>query len=260
MKEALEGEQGFFPADTESAVVLEPGNGPLDGPSAFIAPQRPTVLSDGSIGPVGRYHFDPFFQKRGIKSVAIIGFVADDPFGQVRRQHETEEFLDERAFCMVGRGGVDGYWQPFGIDQNHDFDALADSRTADPIPSTLGFGESSVHKTLVESVAAFFFSDSPHGPHDLLEDAGPHPAKEPSVDAAFAAELLGQVFPLGPVIEDPKDPGDSLPFIRRRPSALRVGLKVRNQTFEKIELVFVKSKHRKISANPHQDARFWDSF
>ena len=259
MKEALESEEGFFPADAEASIVLKPGNSALYCPAAAVTAQRPSVLSDGSVSSVGCDHFDSLLEKRFIETITIVSFVSNDPLRQLPGQHETEEFLDEPAFRVVGRSGVDCHRQSLRIDQNHDFDALSHPRAADPVPAALGLGKGSVHKTLVEPVTALLLGHLSNRPHDLLEDARLHPAQEPAVHTAFGAEFFGQVFPLGSVVENPKDSGNGLPFIRRRPSALRTGFKVGNQTFEEIEFVIAKCKHRSILASHPSNARFWDS-
>jgi hypothetical protein len=55
VKETLFGgrDEAIFPADTKAAVVLEPGDGALDAPAAFVAVQSWTMFGLGAIKPIG---------------------------------------------------------------------------------------------------------------------------------------------------------------------------------------------------------------
>jgi hypothetical protein len=60
MKKALESELEFFPANPETAVVLEPSDGSLHRPASAVAAQRAATLSLGSVASVGINHFNAF--------------------------------------------------------------------------------------------------------------------------------------------------------------------------------------------------------
>lgn len=93
MKKALESELGFFPADAEPAVVLEPSDGSLHRPAPAVAAQRATILSLGSVGAVGSDHFDALGRKRGIQRIAVISLIANDSRRKFFGEHEAEKFL-----------------------------------------------------------------------------------------------------------------------------------------------------------------------
>jgi hypothetical protein len=73
MKKALESELGFFTADAESAVILEPGDGSFHRPAPVVAAQRATILSLGAIASAGSDHFDTFGGNSSIQMIAVIG-------------------------------------------------------------------------------------------------------------------------------------------------------------------------------------------
>ena len=78
MKETLEGEMRFFPANAKAAIVLEPSDGAFDSPASFAAPQGSAVLGWRAIEPVGCDHLDPLSGQQLIETVTIVSFVTDD--------------------------------------------------------------------------------------------------------------------------------------------------------------------------------------
>ena len=97
MKETLEGEMRFFPANAKAAIVLEPGDGAFDSPASFGASQGSAVLGLRAIEPVGCNHLDSLSGQQLIETVTIVSFVTDDSGRCVLRNHETKELLDEMA-------------------------------------------------------------------------------------------------------------------------------------------------------------------
>ena len=69
MKKAL-GIGGFFPTETEAAIILEPGNG------AFDAAKSPTVLSDRAHGAMRSAHLYPIESHLTIQTITIVALVA----------------------------------------------------------------------------------------------------------------------------------------------------------------------------------------
>ena len=243
MKKALESQSGFFPADAEPAIVLQPGDGAFDSPAPLVSAQRSSVLSDGTVGPIRRDHFNALDGQLRVELVAVVGFIANDALGSFGAEHEAEEFLDEAAFVGIGRRGAHGQRQSARIDQNHDFNALSGLGAADPVAATLGFGEGPIDKALVESEAPVLLDEGSHRAHEFFEDPRFDPAQKPPVDAALGAVSLRQILPLRAVVEHPEDARQGLPFVRRRSPAFRTRLMVRNKCFENIELRFAKCQH-----------------
>ena len=243
MKKALESELGFFPADAEPAVILEPGDGSLHRPAPAVAAQRATILSLGSVGAVGSDHFDALGRQRGIQRIAVISLIANDSRRKFFGEHEAEEFLDESTLVRRGRAGAHGHRKPLGIHKDHDFDSLADLGGSDAIPAALGFGESSSDEALVEAEAPLFLNKAPLGVQNLFEDAILNPASKPAVNTAFGAKRFGQVFPFGSVVQNPEDTCQGIALGNRRATALGTGLKIGNEFAKHIQLFIFKSKH-----------------
>ena len=104
MKETLEGEMRFFPANAKSSIVLGPGDGAFDGPASFGASQGSAVLGLRAIEPVGGDHLDSLSGQELVETVTIVSFVTDDSRRCGLRNHETKELLDEMA--LAGLAGV----------------------------------------------------------------------------------------------------------------------------------------------------------
>ena len=144
MKETLEGEMRFFPANAKAAIVLEPGDRAFDPPASFAAPQGSAILGWRAIEPVGRDHLDPLGGQQLIETVTIVSFVTDDSRRCPLRNHETKELLEEMAFGGISRGAACGHRQPLGVNQDHDLDAFADPSATDAIAPALGFGKRAI--------------------------------------------------------------------------------------------------------------------
>ena len=243
MKKALESELGFFPADAESAVVLEPRDGSFHRPAATVAAQRTTILSLGAIASVGSDHFDTFGGKSSIQRIAVIGFISNDSRRSFFGKHEAEKFLDEPALVGRSRASADGYREPLGIHKNHDFDSLSGLGAPDAIPATLGFGEGSIDEAFVEAKASLFLNKATEGAQYFFKDAILNPTSEPTVNTAFGAERFRQVFPFCSVVQNPEDSGQGIALGNRRAAALGTGLKIRDEFTEYIQLFIGKSKH-----------------
>ena len=63
---AVKQNRGFFPSDTESPEVLEPGDGSFDGPAFLVSAQRSPVLRLGAVATIGRNHLWPDPRKTDI--------------------------------------------------------------------------------------------------------------------------------------------------------------------------------------------------
>jgi hypothetical protein len=112
VKETLEGEMRFFPANAKSAIVLEPGDGTFDGPASFGASKGSAILGLGAIEPVRCNHFDSMSGQERVETVTIVSCVPDDSRRCRLRNHETKDLLDEMAFGGVGWGTTSRYRQP----------------------------------------------------------------------------------------------------------------------------------------------------
>jgi hypothetical protein len=260
MKEALEGEMRFFPADAKAAVVLEPGDGAFDSPASFVTSQGPTVLGLRAIESIGRDHLDSLSGQELVEPVTIVSFVTNDSRGSSLRNHETEELLDKMAFGGVGGRAARGHGQSLGVNQDHDLDAFAHPSATDAIAATLGFGKSAIDKAFVEAKPAGVFHTASGSLHQGLKDTGLHPRKKPPVNGTLWSKMRRKVFPLRSVIEHPKNPRNDLSLIGRGSSSLRTALRVRNLFRKPIQLFFAKHQHSNNLAFTMPKSRFLDSF
>ena len=201
MKETLESEMRFFPANAKAAIVLEPGDGAFDPPTSFAAPQGSAVLGWRAIEPVGGDHLDTLSGQQLIETVTIISFVTDDSGRCALSNHETKELLEEMAFGGISRGAACGHRQPFGVNQDHDLDALADPSATDAIAATLGFGKSAIDETFVEAEPPGVFHTAASGSHQGLEHTGIDPLEKPTVNRALRTKTGRKVLPFRSVIE-----------------------------------------------------------
>lgn len=248
MKEALESELGFFPLDAKAPVVLQPRNSALDSPTTFVATQGAAVLRGASVGSVGRDEFHALQGEFLIQGIAVVGLVADDSFGQLGAEHEAKELLDQATFMRIGRSGANRQRQSLGIDQNHDFYSFAGLGAADTCATAFGFGEGSVHKTLIEPEATLLFNQAPNRTHLMVENSGLHPAQEPAVHTALGTKALRQIFPFRAVVQDPEDAGQSTAFFDWRSAAFGTDRMIGNQHFKDMELSSAECKHDHNSA------------
>jgi len=126
-----------FVANNQASEVLKPGKQAFDLPSARIATQLPTVL--GAL-------FTPLFSMRGnhfnatiiqkplIKSIAVIGLVANNAIRSILRKAAVDGGLNQRYLMGRSALNVSGDRKTSSVCDGHDLGAfaalcLADSKT-----------------------------------------------------------------------------------------------------------------------------------
>ena len=123
-----------FPADHNAAIVMQPRKQAFDFPSMAITPQRAAILgqSSGALGPVWRDHLDAVeLHQPLIEAIAVVGAVADQPFGEVGEESLFEGGFDEFSFMRRSAGHVHGERKTMAVADGHDFAALTASSRAD---------------------------------------------------------------------------------------------------------------------------------
>jgi hypothetical protein len=123
-----------FPADHDAAIVMQPRKQAFDFPSTAITPQDTAILgrSSGAHGPVWRDHLDAVvLHQPFIEAVAVVGAVADQPFGEVGEESSFEGSFDEFGFMRRSAGQVHGERKTMAVADRHDFAALTASSRAD---------------------------------------------------------------------------------------------------------------------------------
>ena len=191
MEEALEEGAGLFPADAQSAVVLEPRDGPFDRPATLVATQAPPVLRRAlrpAVGAVRRDHKSCVAGQLIVEFVAVVGLVADESLGRVGGEDEVKQALHQLGFVRRGRGGVDRHRQTVRIDKHHDFHAFSGLGQAHAIAATFGLAEGRVDEALVEPVLPAVLKEPSRVAHDRLKHAGSDPSTEPSVNGTLRTE------------------------------------------------------------------------
>src|SRR5580692_6276572 len=123
-----------FPADHNAAIVRQPREQAFDFPSTAIAPQPAAILgqSSGANGTVRRDHLDAVVvHQLFVAAVAVVGAIADQPFGEVGEESVFEGGFDEFSFMRRSAGHVHGKRKTMAVADRHDFAALTASSRAD---------------------------------------------------------------------------------------------------------------------------------
>jgi hypothetical protein len=123
-----------FPADHDPAIVMQPRKQAFDFPATTIASQRAAILgqSSGANESVWSDHLDAVVVHQAlIEAVAIVGAVADQPFGEVGEESVFEGGFDEFSFMRRSAGHVHGERKTMAVADRHDFAALTASSRAD---------------------------------------------------------------------------------------------------------------------------------
>jgi len=117
----------IFPSCDQAAVVVHPGEDPLDLPSAPIATQRPAVLGLLlAVGSVGRDHLNAvFLSERLIERIRVVGLVADQPFGQFVEEAAGQNSFHKLAFGRRSAFDSDGERKTVTRGDSDDLRALA---------------------------------------------------------------------------------------------------------------------------------------
>jgi hypothetical protein len=118
----------ILPTGDQTAKTMQPGKQPFDLPTPTIAPQLATVLRFGSaaVALVGRDQFDAvlLFETR-IQRIAVIGTVANQAFGNRRREALLDGELDELGFMRRSACNPDGERKTTAVRNCHDLGPFA---------------------------------------------------------------------------------------------------------------------------------------
>src|SRR5438552_2310732 len=123
-----------FPADDDAAIVMQPRKQALHLPAATIPSQRAAILgqSSGAHGGVWCNHLDAVVLHQAlIEAVAVVGAVANQPFGEVGEESLFEGGFDEFSFMRRSAGHVQGERKTMAVADRHDFAAFTASSRAD---------------------------------------------------------------------------------------------------------------------------------
>ncbi len=246
MKKSAEECCRFLPADAKPAVILQPADGAFDDPAALVSAEGSAILSlvlGSPVAAMRRDEFDALLGEFVSQRIAVIGHVADQPFGVFIREHEVEHGLDQLAFMRLRRTCGDRHGQAASIDHDHDFHAFSDFRAADAVAAAPCFAEGAVDETFIDAIAIALFNTATGVAHEPLEESLAGPLLEPAMHGTLAAELSWKILPLRAVVEYPEDPTNDLPLIRRRTSALRRPRRFRHSFDQPVQLLSREFEH-----------------
>lgn len=87
----------IFESSNQPAIVLQPGEQPLHLPTSLVASQGPAVLClrFGAIAFVRGDQRHALVQALKVQRVAVVGLVADEPFGPAPGQATVDQVRDE---------------------------------------------------------------------------------------------------------------------------------------------------------------------
>ena len=133
MHEAEEVFDVVFPSGNESAEVLHPCEEPFHFPSPAVSPQLASILSFlSATAPVRGDHFDVVFGgELLVERVRVVGFVADEPGGELIEEAAGKNVFHKLAFGR--RSAFDRYGERKAVisGDSDDFRALAAPGGAD---------------------------------------------------------------------------------------------------------------------------------
>jgi len=112
--------------------IVEPGEEAFNLPASSISPERSPILRIRLFPPalVRRNHLDAQAGQPLIQWVAVIGLVADEPFGQPEEKTAPEGGLDQFHFMRRSTFHVSGDRKTRSVCNGHDFCAFAPLRFA----------------------------------------------------------------------------------------------------------------------------------
>ena len=123
-----------FPTNDDAAKVMEPSKETFDLPATPVAAQHPAILAcfPAPRGVVGSNQLHPeALANLRIQGVAIVGAVADQPFGNFREEASLDGGADEFCFMRRSAGHVHGERKTMAVADRHDFAAFAAASRAD---------------------------------------------------------------------------------------------------------------------------------
>ncbi len=122
-----------FPTNDDATVVMQPGEQPLHLPAPPIAAQRSTILREGFAARrvVRSDHLHAVVLSQPlVQPVAVVGAIADQPFGEFVEESLFQRGLDERDFMRRSAGHVEGERKTMAVADRHDFATLTASSRA----------------------------------------------------------------------------------------------------------------------------------
>ena len=94
-----------FMAHQHAPEVVQPGEEPFHLPATFVSAKWAAILSFGpfAVRSVGRDQLDPYGSERHVEGIAIVGLIADQPFGALGGKARSESVWDQGDFMRRSR-------------------------------------------------------------------------------------------------------------------------------------------------------------
>ena len=110
MDEAQVIERMALIADDQTAEVAQPGEEPLNLPTALVPSQWTAILGLGAfpVPTVRGNHLDAELGQRVVERISVVGAVANQALGQLGYEAGVEGGSDEGDLMRRSRGGTDG--------------------------------------------------------------------------------------------------------------------------------------------------------
>src|SRR5580704_1132926 len=121
-----------LPARDQTAEILHPGKQALHFPATPVTTQWAAILRFAAIATVGRDHLDAiFFGQSLVQGVRIVGFVADQPLGQLVEEASGQNSFHKPALGRRSAFDSDGERKTIASGDSDDLGALATPGRAD---------------------------------------------------------------------------------------------------------------------------------
>jgi hypothetical protein len=121
-----------LPTSYQTTEIVQPGEQSFYLPATPVASQRAGILRFATIATVRRDHLDAIFLGQSpVQGIGIIGFVADQPFGQFVKEASGQNSLHKPTLGRRSAFDSDGERKTITSGDSDDLGALAASGRAD---------------------------------------------------------------------------------------------------------------------------------
>lgn len=116
-----------IPAGQDAAVLIEPGEGAFDLPTAAVASKLPSVLGRRPLAPapMWRNHFNTGLCQPLIERITVVGTIPDKSSGSSHGEGFIERSFDKGDFMWASRSRVHGDRKTVSVCNNHELRTLA---------------------------------------------------------------------------------------------------------------------------------------
>jgi hypothetical protein len=199
--------------------VLPPGERPCHLPATCVPTKGAAILScrPCAVRPAGRASLDPDGREGPVEGSALVGVVADQPFGALGGEARRESVWDRGDFRWRSRRRVDGESRASAVCHRHELRPLAPLGLSHSWPPFC-YDQGAVDEAVAEV-------ECPRRPQVFGQrfEAAPqravmYPAFETAVAGLIRRGARGQLLPVRAAAEHPEDAVE--PLVRLTPRAV----------------------------------------